>query len=56
MKCGHRFCVDCYKHYLSQKIREEGEAARIRCPGDGCNRIVDSQSLDLLVSLDLKDR
>lgn len=20
MKCGHRYCVDCYRHYLSQKI------------------------------------
>jgi len=56
MKCGHRFCVDCYTHYLRQKIKDEGEAARIKCPGDGCNRIVDSKSLDLLVSADLKDR
>lgn len=22
MKCGHRYCVDCYRHYLSQKIKE----------------------------------
>ena len=56
MKCGHRFCVDCYKHYLAQKIKDEGEAARIQCPGDGCNKIVDSKSLDLLVAIDLKDR
>jgi ariadne-1 len=56
MKCGHRFCTDCYKTYLSQKIKEEGEAARIKCPGDGCNRIVDSKSLDLLVASDLKNR
>jgi ariadne-1 len=56
MKCGHRFCVDCYTQYLSQKIKEEGEAARIKCPGDGCNRIVDSKSLDLLVVEELKER
>lgn len=56
MRCGHRFCVDCYRHYLGQKIKEEGEAARIKCPGDGCNRIVDSCSLDLLVTDDLKHR
>lgn len=56
MKCGHRFCVTCYKQYLSQKIKEEGEAARIKCPGNGCNRIVDSKSLDLLVATDLRDR
>lgn len=56
MKCEHRFCVDCYKQYLCGKIKEEGEAARIKCPGDGCNRIVDSKSLDLLVTTDLKER
>ena len=56
MKCGHRFCVNCYRQYLAQKIKDEGEAARIKCPGDGCNRIVDSKSLDLLVAADLKDR
>jgi ariadne-1 len=56
MKCGHRFCVECYKQYLSTKITDEGEAARIRCPGEGCTRIVDSKSLDLLVEHDLRDR
>ncbi|KAI9816582.1 MAG: hypothetical protein M1827_001714 [Pycnora praestabilis] len=56
MRCGHRYCVDCYRQYLAQKIKDEGEAARIQCPMDGCNRIVDSKSLDLLVAADLKDR
>lgn len=56
MKCEHRFCVDCYRQYLFQKIKEEGEAARIKCPGDGCNNIMDSRSLDLLVTADLTDR
>lgn len=52
MQCGHRFCADCYKHYLQSKIKDEGEAARIRCPGDGCDRIVDSRTLDFLLSDD----
>ena len=58
MKCGHRFCADCYKHYLEGKIKDEGEAARIRCPGEGCARIVDSRTLDFLVSgkPEVKDR
>ena len=56
LKCGHRFCVDCYRQYLIQKIKEEGEAARIRCPGEGCNQIVDSKSLDLLLEADLRAR
>ncbi|KAF9873500.1 IBR domain-containing protein [Colletotrichum karsti] len=53
LKCGHRYCVDCYRHYLTQKIREEGEAARIQCPTEGCGRIIDSKSLDLLVTPEL---
>lgn len=56
MKCEHRFCIDCYKTYVVSKIKDEGEATRIKCPGDSCNRIVDSKSLDMLVSDDLKDR
>lgn len=56
MRCGHRFCVDCYRQYLAQKIRGEGEAARIECPAEGCNMILDSKSLELLVTSDLKNR
>jgi ariadne-1 len=56
IKCGHRYCVNCYRQYLNQKIKEEGEAARIQCPQDGCNRIIDSRSLDVLVTADLQQR
>jgi ariadne-1 len=56
LKCEHRFCVDCYKTYLASKIKDEGEAARIKCPGDSCNRVVDSRSLNTLISGSLKDR
>jgi ariadne-1 len=56
LKCEHRFCVDCYKTYLASKIKDEGEAARIKCPGGGCNRIVDSKSLEMLLADYLKNR
>lgn len=56
LKCGHRYCVDCYRQYLKQKIKDEGEAARIQCPSDGCGRILDSKSLDILVTTDLVER
>jgi len=56
LKCGHRYCVDCYRQYLAQKIKDEGEAARIQCPTSGCSRIVDSKSLDMLVAAELKAR
>ncbi|CCU75817.1 RING finger protein [Blumeria hordei DH14] len=56
MKCGHRYCINCYRQYLHQKIKEEGQAARIQCPHDGCNRIMDAKSLDLLVTPELRSR
>ncbi|KAK2609141.1 hypothetical protein QQS21_002368 [Conoideocrella luteorostrata] len=56
LKCGHRYCLHCYRQYLSQKIKGEGEAARIQCPSDGCGRILDSRSLDLLVTPELAGR
>ncbi len=56
LKCGHRYCTDCYRQYLAQKIKDEGEAARIQCPTRGCHRIVDAKSLDLLVAAELKSR
>ena len=56
LKCAHRYCITCYGHYLSQKIKGEGEAARIQCPTEGCTRIVDSKSLELLVMPELKAR
>ncbi|KAL8812610.1 MAG: hypothetical protein Q9200_000905 [Gallowayella weberi] len=56
IKCGHRHCVDCYRQYLAQKIQAEGEAARIQCPTEGCSRIVDSKTIDLLATANIKDR
>ncbi|RKF63630.1 E3 ubiquitin-protein ligase dbl4 [Erysiphe neolycopersici] len=56
LKCGHRYCFDCYRHYLSQKILEEGEAARIQCAKDGCKRIMDANSVNILVTPNLKNR
>ncbi|KAL8695352.1 MAG: hypothetical protein Q9218_000111 [Villophora microphyllina] len=56
MKCGHRYCVDCYLQYLAQKVKAEGEAARIQCPTEGCSRIVDAKTMELLATQDIKDR
>ncbi|OZJ02984.1 hypothetical protein BZG36_03128, partial [Bifiguratus adelaidae] len=49
LDCGHRFCNNCYKYYLIQKIREEGESRRIQCPQDGCSVIVDENTVKLVV-------
>lgn len=56
LRCKHRYCVDCYRTYLTQKIKDEGEAARIQCPTTGCNRIVDVKSLEMLIDNELKNR
>ncbi|KAK5084956.1 hypothetical protein LTR70_002131 [Exophiala xenobiotica] len=56
LKCGHRFCADCYSNYLTGKVKEEGEAARIQCPQDGCHRIVDAKSLRLLTDREVQAR
>lgn len=56
LRCQHRFCLDCYRQYIIQKVKDEGEAARIRCPGEGCPCIVDSASLGILLPKDLTER
>lgn len=55
MRCGHRFCVDCYRHYLSSKV-QEGESAEIQCPNEKCNRVVDSKTVEFLLDEGLKKR
>lgn len=51
MKCGHRFCVNCYAKYLGQKVKETGEAVPIKCPEYGCNMVMD---FDLPVTANLQ--
>lgn len=56
MKCNHRYCVNCFRQYLESKIKDEGEATRIQCPSEGCSRIVDSKTVDLLVPAEIDQR
>ena len=48
LKCGHRFCADCWRAYLEGRIRDEGDAG-MQCMADGCARVVDSKTAKLLV-------
>lgn len=48
LKCDHRFCLGCYCHYVTQKIKEEGESGRIQCPADKCKVLVDSKAVAFL--------
>ena len=56
MRCGHEYCIDCYRLYLTGRIKDDGEAARIQCPKDRCDRTVDSKSLHLLVPSEVENR
>ncbi|KAL7753149.1 hypothetical protein RI367_001602 [Sorochytrium milnesiophthora] len=51
LSCGHRFCRDCYEHYLTQKIRDEGESRRIQCMGE-CKLVVDEKTVEMVVDKD----
>ncbi|CAG8571893.1 1791_t:CDS:2, partial [Racocetra fulgida] len=55
LSCGHRFCRSCYEHYLTQKIKEEGESRRISCMANGCNVIVDEKTVELAVNNDIHE-
>ena len=48
LACQHRFCIECYREYLTRKILKEGESRRIQCPGD-CSLIVNESILELIV-------
>ncbi|KAG5437119.1 hypothetical protein PCANB_001240 [Pneumocystis canis] len=56
LQCGHRYCRYCYEHYLTQKIKEEGESCRIYCPGEKCKFVVTERVIELLVSPEISRR
>ncbi|CAG8503311.1 10179_t:CDS:2, partial [Scutellospora calospora] len=56
LSCGHRYCRTCYEHYLTQKIKEEGESRRILCMASECNVIVDEKTVELAVDRDIHER
>lgn len=39
LKCGHRFCSDCWTMYISSKIHGEGEVS-FTCMSTGCSLVV----------------
>jgi ariadne-1 len=54
--CEHRFCRDCWKEYLTGKIKTEGESARVQCMESGCNRVVLQEAVEELVEPDVSQR
>lgn len=56
LSCGHRYCRDCYEHYLTQKIAEEGESRRIQCMHAKCKLIVDERTVEMVVKPNILEK
>lgn len=49
LNCGHRFCNECWKTYITMKI-EEGQSKRITCMGYKCNMVFDEVMIPRFVT------
>jgi ariadne-1 len=49
LECGHRFCTQCWREYLTTKIMEEGVGQTIACAAHRCNILVDDATVMRLV-------
>ncbi|UYV77055.1 ARIH1, partial [Cordylochernes scorpioides] len=47
--CGHRFCQECWKEYLTSKIMHDGMSDKISCPASECDILVDYQTVMNLI-------
>ncbi|KAI5454771.1 hypothetical protein NCC49_003655 [Naganishia albida] len=56
LSCGHRFCKECWKGYLENKIMDEAESGRIQCMETGCGRIVGEKTVEAMVDDKVKNR
>lgn len=48
--CGHRFCTECWKEYLTSKIMDQGMCQIIACAAHGCDILVDDQTVMSLIT------
>ncbi|KAJ3060755.1 hypothetical protein HDU98_003328, partial [Podochytrium sp. JEL0797] len=55
MSCGHRFCLSCYQHYITQKIVAEGEC-RVQCLDSKCKLIVNDLLVKEIVDKDVYEK
>ena len=37
LTCGHMYCADCVRRYLTTRFMDDGEGRHIKCPSDGCS-------------------
>lgn len=55
LNCKHTFCNECWKNYLSLKIKE-GDVTKIKCPQNKCDLAVDEMTVKKLVPCEAYDR
>ncbi|KAL0098122.1 hypothetical protein J3Q64DRAFT_1671762 [Phycomyces blakesleeanus] len=53
--CGHRFCIDCYRKYITFEITE-GNNRNITCPQEKCNAIADTETIEALMIKDVYEK
>jgi ariadne-1 len=54
LECGHIFCINCWRYYLTTKIMHEGIGQTISCPAK-CDILVDDKTvLNLIGSADVR--
>ncbi|KAH8318390.1 hypothetical protein KR074_002827 [Drosophila pseudoananassae] len=49
LECAHRFCLSCWREYLTTKIVAEGLGQTISCAAHGCDILVDDVTVTKLV-------
>ena len=50
LQCGHRFCAECYQHYVSNKVISDGDGRSVRCMKEGCNITLRPSTIDQLLN------
>lgn len=51
LQCGHWFCLDCWKGHCHEAIDSGLAMMRASCPGEGCPRLVDDDTLERFADL-----
>ena len=45
LECGHMFCTECWKEYLTTKIGQDGISLSIQCPSGDCQVLVNDAAV-----------
>jgi len=55
LTCGHRFCNDCWRNYMTLKIKE-GEVVKLKCMHVKCNLVIDEATVRKIVDAPTYER